>query len=183
MLPAEIAGGQPLGYASILNALLVHGQYFLPLPDGAREGERVPRSGCPTGMRRKITAPIEGFENTSDLEMWLRIARLYHVGVLEDHLLRYRRGHGSASERYHHIRTEPFRFFQTFIDAELERLRPTTVATTRSPQGVRGTPQRRPRTFGPSTTTSSGTSRRHGSRSIRCVSGLSLRAERSSGDG
>ena len=28
VLPAEIAGGQPLGYASILNALLVHGNSF-----------------------------------------------------------------------------------------------------------------------------------------------------------
>ena len=67
------------------------------------------------------------FENTSDLEMWLRIARRYHVGVLEEHLLRYRRGHGSASERYHHIRTEPFRFFR-IIDAELDGFG-RTVAT------------------------------------------------------
>ena len=31
------------------------------------------------------------FKNTSDVEMWLRIARSYPIGVLEDHLLRYRR--------------------------------------------------------------------------------------------
>ncbi len=69
----------------------------------------------------------EEFKNTSDLEMWIRIARRYHIGVLEDHLLRYRRGHGSSSERYHHVRTEPFRVFQ-IIDAELRGLG-RTVAT------------------------------------------------------
>ena len=69
----------------------------------------------------------EEFKNTSDLEMWIRIARRYHIGVLEDHLLRYRRGHGSSSERYHHVRTEPSRVFQ-IIDAELRDLG-RTVAT------------------------------------------------------
>ena len=78
--------------------------------------------------------------------MWLRIARRYHIGVLEDHLLRYRRGHGSSSERYHHVRTEPFRVFQ-IIDAELEGLG-RTVATPEALTGVRGTPQRRRRAAG-----------------------------------
>ena len=118
VLPAEIRGGQPLGYASILNALLVHGNSFLR---------------CPTALVRasvyRQVGPYrhEEFKNTSDLEMWIRIARRYHIGVLEDHLLRYRRGHGSSSERYHHVRTEPSRVFQ-IIDAELTGLG-RTVAT------------------------------------------------------
>jgi hypothetical protein len=60
------------------------------------------------------------FKNTSDLEMWLRIARSYEIGVLEAHLLRYRRGHGSSSERYHRARTDPERFF-VIMDRELQR--------------------------------------------------------------
>ena len=88
----------------------------------------------------------EEFKNTSDLEMWLRIARRYHIGVLEDHLLRYRRGHGSSSERYHHVRTEPFRFFQ-IIDAELDGPR-AHRCDTGSRHGVRGTSERRRRAAG-----------------------------------
>ena len=127
VLPPEVAGGEPLDYSSVLNALLTHTNSFLRCPTALvrasvyeevgryRDGEfkRLPRDDD-----RPVT-PDLGLENTSDLEMWLRIVRRYEIGVLEDHLLWYRRGHGSSSERYHHIRTEPFRFFQ-IVDEELE---------------------------------------------------------------
>lgn len=121
VLPPEIAGGQPLDYAAILNALLVHGNTFLRCPTALVRASVY----CELGVYRD-----EEFKNTSDVEMWIRIARRYHIGVLEDHLLRYRRGHGSSSERYHHIRTDPFRFFQ-IIDAELKGSG-RTVATPRA---------------------------------------------------
>jgi glycosyltransferase involved in cell wall biosynthesis len=110
VLPPEIAGSRSLDYATILNALLVHSNSFLR---------------CPTAIVRASVYQAVGvyrdeeFKNTSDLEMWLRIARRYEIGVLDDHLLRYRRGHGSSSEQYHRVRTEPFRLFR-ILDAELE---------------------------------------------------------------
>jgi hypothetical protein len=52
------------------------------------------------------------FRNTSDLEMWLRIARKYPLVIVEEYLLRYRHGHGSSSRRYHHLRTTAENFFR-----------------------------------------------------------------------
>ena len=85
-------------------------QQQLPaLPDGDRTGERLssrwrlPRQGVQEHLRSRDVA--------SDC------AR-YEIGVLEDHLLRYRRGHGSSSE-HHRVRTEPFRLYR-ILDAELE---------------------------------------------------------------
>jgi hypothetical protein len=109
-LPSELRGNRPLDYVDVLNALLRHTNVFLR---------------CPTALvRAKVYRDLGGyrhteFKNTSDLEMWLRIARSYPIGVLEEHLLRYRRGHGSSSERYHRLRTDPFRFFR-IVDLELD---------------------------------------------------------------
>jgi hypothetical protein len=79
---------------------------------------------CPTSMvRATVYSRLGGydqerFRNTSDLEMWLRIARHSPIAIIDEHLLRYRRGHGSSSERYHAHRTEPERFFE-ILDLEL----------------------------------------------------------------
>jgi glycosyltransferase involved in cell wall biosynthesis len=111
VLPEEVRGGRPLGYRDVLNALLRHKNAFLR---------------CPTALVRASAYAAVGvyrpdeFKNTSDVEMWLRIARSFPIGVLEDHLLLYRRGHGSSSERYHRLRTDPERFFR-ILDLELER--------------------------------------------------------------
>lgn len=112
-LPAEVRGEKPLSYPTVLNALLRHKNAFLR---------------CPTALvRADVYEQLGGyrddeFKNTSDLEMWLRIARTYPIGVLEEHLLRYRRGHGSSSERYHRARTDPERLFR-IVDLELEQHR------------------------------------------------------------
>jgi glycosyltransferase involved in cell wall biosynthesis len=108
--PPELAGGKPLDYEQVLNGLLRYKNAFLR---------------CPTALvRASVYAALGGyrdetFKNTSDLEMWLRIARSFELGVLDDHLLLYRRGHGSSSERYHRVRTDPERFFR-ILDLELE---------------------------------------------------------------
>lgn len=108
LLP-ELRGGEPLPYPVVLNALLRHKNVFLR---------------CPTALvRADVYRELGGyrdaeFANTSDVEMWLRICRSYPIGVLEEHLLLYRRGHGSSSERYHRLRTDPSRFF-AILDLEL----------------------------------------------------------------
>ena len=110
-LPLEVQGGQPLAYATVLNALLANKNRFLR---------------CPSALvRASVYRELGGFhdtafKNTSDLELWLRMARQNTIGVLEDHLLRYRRGHGSSSERYQALRTEPERYF-AIMDLELAR--------------------------------------------------------------
>ena len=108
-LPPELAGSRPLRYDQVLNGLLMHKNAFLR---------------CPTALvRASVYAELGGyrdeeFRNTSDLEMWLRIARSFEIGVLDEHLHLYRRGHGSSSERYNRVRTDPERFFR-ILDLEL----------------------------------------------------------------
>jgi glycosyltransferase involved in cell wall biosynthesis len=109
-LPPEVRGNRQLEYPEVLNTLLSRKNSFL---------------ACPTALvRAAVYEDVGGyrdqeFKNTSDLEMWLRIARKHPLGVLEDQLLLYRRGHGSSSERYHQLRTDPERFFH-ILDLELE---------------------------------------------------------------
>jgi hypothetical protein len=117
--PTEVRGNEPLDYRTVLNTLLKRKNTFL---------------GCPTALvRAEVYRALGGyrddeFKNTSDLEMWLRIARRYSLGVLEDQLVRYRRGHGSSSERYHRLRTEPSRQF-LILDRELDLEGGRAVAT------------------------------------------------------
>lgn len=110
VLPPEVRGDRPLAYRDVVNTLLTYQNTFLR---------------CPSAMVRMSVHEDVGvyrddeFKNTSDLEMWLRIARRYSIAVLEEPLYLYRRGHGSSSERYHHLRTNPGRFFR-IMDLELE---------------------------------------------------------------
>jgi glycosyltransferase involved in cell wall biosynthesis len=102
-IPPEAAGSRPLDYRVVINCLLTYKNHLFV---------------CPTCMVRTSVYRDVGvyrdveFRNTSDLEMYLRIARKYPVGILEDYLLRYRHGHGSSAQRYHHLRTDPERYFR-----------------------------------------------------------------------
>ena len=110
-IPDAVRGEKPLDYAAILNAELTYKNTFLV---------------CPSCMVRKaVYDAVGGYDhetyfNTSDLEMYLRIAREYPIGILEDHLMRYRHGHGNSSQKYHHLRTDPNRFFR-IVDRYLEQ--------------------------------------------------------------
>jgi GT2 family glycosyltransferase len=108
--PPEIPSGVPIPYPVVLNGLLRHKDSFLPTPSALVRTEIYRRLG---GYRQ------DEYKNTSDLEMWLRIARRHPVVVLQEPLMRYRRGHGSSSERYHRARTDPERFF-VILDHELD---------------------------------------------------------------
>jgi glycosyltransferase involved in cell wall biosynthesis len=101
-VPAEVRGGRPLDWPVVFNALLTYKNAFLV---------------CPSCMVRAAVHRDVGvyrdelFKNTSDLDMWLRIARKYPIGLLEEYLFRYRHSHSQSSQRYHRLRTDPERFF------------------------------------------------------------------------
>lgn len=109
-LPPEVQGERPLDYSTILNAMLRHMNCFLR---------------CPSCMVRASVYQDVGsyrpsqFVNTSDLEMYLRIAQQYPIGILEDYLFRYRHSTQQSSHQYHHLRTDPDRFFR-IVDLYLE---------------------------------------------------------------
>jgi glycosyltransferase involved in cell wall biosynthesis len=102
-LPPEVTGGRPLGYPVILNALLTYKNRFL----------RCPSCMIPAAVYRDLGGYRDTeFRNTSDLEMWLRIARKYPLVIVEEYLFRYRHGHGSSSQRYHRLRTTAENYFR-----------------------------------------------------------------------
>jgi glycosyltransferase involved in cell wall biosynthesis len=109
-LQPEVSGGRPLSYPVVFNALLEYKNWMFV---------------CPTAMVRADVYRDVGtyrqneFFNTSDLEMWLRIAQKYPLGIIEEYLLRYRHFEGQSSQRYHKLRTETGRYF-TIMDLYLE---------------------------------------------------------------
>jgi glycosyltransferase involved in cell wall biosynthesis len=109
-LPKEVRGDRPLPYPVVLNTLLSYKNNFLV---------------CPTAMVRASVHRDVGvyaqdkYRNTSDLEMWLRIARRYPIAVLESHLMKYRHFHGNSSQRYHRLRTDVENYF-LIMDEYLE---------------------------------------------------------------
>jgi|GEM_PF-905833 len=108
-LQPEVRGNRPLDYSTVFNALLEYKNRMFV---------------CPTAMvRASVHRDVgvyrqEQFFNTSDLEMWLRIAQKRPLAILEEYLLRYRHFEGQSSRRYHKLRTDPERYF-TIIDLYL----------------------------------------------------------------
>jgi glycosyltransferase involved in cell wall biosynthesis len=101
-LPPEVRGEKPLDYQTVFNAMLTYRNRFLVSPTMM--------------VRASVHHDVglydqEKYRNTSDLEMWLRIARRYPIAILESHLMKYRHFHGSSAQRYHRLRTEPENFF------------------------------------------------------------------------
>ena len=105
-LPTGIPAGQPLDYRTVLCGLLEHTNHFLVCPS-AMVRASVYRD---VGLYRDV------YGTTADLEMWLRIARKYPVGVIEDNLVRYRKFHENASLRYNRLRTGPACYFEILDD-------------------------------------------------------------------
>jgi GT2 family glycosyltransferase len=108
-LPRAVRGNQPLDRATIINSLLTHKNIFLR---------------CPTSMVRAEAYRAVGpyrqdlYRNNADLDMWLRIVRHYPIGILEQHLYKYRHFHGGSRERHNHLRTEQGRNI-TILDDHL----------------------------------------------------------------
>jgi glycosyltransferase involved in cell wall biosynthesis len=102
-IPKELRDLPTLNYSTILNALLTHKNRFFPAPSSMIRASVYKAVG---GYR------ADRFGIASDLEMWLRIARRYAIGILPDYLFRYRHGHGNWTQTYYHVRTEEERHFQ-----------------------------------------------------------------------
>jgi glycosyltransferase involved in cell wall biosynthesis len=110
-IPPEVRGGRPLDYSVILNALLSYKNTFL--------------CGPASMVRSRVYKNVGGYRGSefgiaADLEMWVRIAEKYPIGILEDYLLRYRFGHGNLTQNYYRLRTEVERHFG-IMDLYLER--------------------------------------------------------------
>lgn len=117
-LTPEFAGRASLGYHEIVRYLVRRKNTLFC---------------CPTFMaQRAVFESVGGFRPEvyaigTDLEMWLRIARHHPVAILDERLIRYRKGRQQWSARYQHERTEPDRFFQVMdeylaYDGARERL-------------------------------------------------------------
>jgi glycosyltransferase involved in cell wall biosynthesis len=81
VLPPETRGEKPLDYPTVLNALLTYKNRFLVSPT------MMVRASVhhEVGVYRQVQ-----YRNTSDVEMWLRIARRYPIAVIESRLMKYR---------------------------------------------------------------------------------------------
>lgn len=73
---------------------------------------------CPTFMvRRQVFEQVgpflaERYHAGADLEMWLRLASSFPIGVLDEKLMRYRHGTDRWSNRYNRLRIEPEVYFE-----------------------------------------------------------------------
>ena len=108
-LPRGLSADEPLDFPAVWNALLENKNTFLVCPTSMVRAE----------LYRELGSYQSRFRNSADLDMWIRIARRAPIGILGEHLMSYRHFHGSSSNRYHHLRTEPSRFF-TIMDHHLE---------------------------------------------------------------
>ncbi len=110
-IPQALRGAGPFDYPTILNALMTYKNVFLVGPTSM--------------VRRKVYDDVglykgDEFGIAGDLEMWTRIARLYDIGIIEEHLHYYRHDHGNLSQNYYHLRAETeihFRILQNHLDS------------------------------------------------------------------
>jgi GT2 family glycosyltransferase len=109
-LPGELRGSRPLEFSAVLNAILRRKNRFLVCPS-AMVSAAVQRRVGPYHQHL--------WRNSSDLDMWIRIAQAAPVLILEKYLMRYRHFEGQSSQRYHRLRTDPERFF-SIVDHHLE---------------------------------------------------------------
>src|SRR5262249_36868443 len=109
-LPPEVRGGRPLDFTTILNAMLRRKNRFL----------RCPSNMTRASVYRDVGGYLqEPYYDSADVEMWLRIARKYPIGILEKHLFYYRHHKYSSWRRYQYLRTEQDLYFD-IMDLYLE---------------------------------------------------------------
>jgi len=101
-IPRELQNKSILDYQTVLNAVLKYKNRFLPTPGAMVRSSIYKKLGTFRGAE---------FQIASDLEMWLRIARKYEIGILHEYLFSYRHGHENSSQVYYRVRTEEERQF------------------------------------------------------------------------
>jgi len=106
-LPRELRGKNIYNFMEVFSAILKNGNIFLQTPTFMTRKE----------VFSKIGMFSEEFGTSADLEMWLRIAEKYPVGILNESLYRCRVG--GALSRYHNLRTEKAEFLK-IMDYYLE---------------------------------------------------------------
>lgn len=100
-LPRELRGRQQFVFSELFNAVLAHGNFI----------------ATPSLMIRRAVFHSEGgfnerrFRTSADLDMWLRIAQQYAVGIIDEPLLHYRVSRRQGGARYHQLRTSLWGFF------------------------------------------------------------------------
>jgi hypothetical protein len=100
-LPRELRGRQQFVFGELYNAVLAHGN-FIATPS--------------LMIRRAVFNSVGGFDErrfrtSADLDMWLRIAQQYAVGIIDEPLLHYRVSRRQGGARYHQLRTSLWGFF------------------------------------------------------------------------
>lgn len=108
--PEDIPLDRPMSYREVLDNLLHYENRFIRTPSAMVRSDVWNRVGLFDPDRWK---------NSSDFDMWVRISREHPILVLDEHLYRYRHFHGSSAQSYHHLRTDPNRFF-AIVDHYLE---------------------------------------------------------------
>lgn len=108
-LPPEIRRGVPLDYRMILNALLSYKNCIFPAPSSMVRATVYRSIGPYRGREYPVAA---------DFELFFRIAREYPIGILDDHLFRYRWGHGNSDQMDRLLRTTMAPYF-AIIDEHL----------------------------------------------------------------
>jgi hypothetical protein len=111
-IPKELKNKNIYNFQEIFKNILKYGNVFLITP---------------TFMTRKSIfgslGPFRGeeFETSADLDMWLRILKNYHIGIVKENLI-YRRV-GGASKSYGSLRTKEADYF-TVMDYYLKKEMP-----------------------------------------------------------
>lgn len=96
-LPEGIESGRPMDHAEVLKWLMVHRNTFLRTPGGMVRAD----------LYREVGSfRDDAFGHAADLDMWLRLARLRPLAVLDDQLFGYRHTADSVDRTYARERRE-----------------------------------------------------------------------------
>lgn len=114
-LMPEIRPNTPLAFSEIFPILLRHRNRVF----------RTPTFMCRAEVLRAAGGFSSSYDIAGDLEMWLRVARLAPVAVLNEYLMYYRRGSSQVSSGYEQLRTHEDHFF-IIMDQFMNTLPPGT---------------------------------------------------------
>lgn len=100
-LPKELSEKNIYSFMEVFTAILKHGNSFLPAPTFMARKEIFDKVGLFDAYGK--------FGGSGDLEMWLRIAEKYPIGIIHENLIDFRVG--GRGKQYNTLRTEKSDFF------------------------------------------------------------------------